>query len=553
MLFLMQAYSMQCNHMASGCDRTIELMVLRKICETMVHFTGQDELLQKILRVLESNLGLVRSTILLVDCDQEHLFVGAAHGVDEPAKLSAVYHRGEGIVGKVLTTGEPAVVERISDSPEFQSRIFARSPEWRKTLAFVCVPIRLTSETIGVLSVDDPGLREPSHLNELKDFLGIVARLIAYDVQYRRQLRQARETLECENERLRSMVHTQAQQRKMAGSSDAIRQVQMRIQQVAPTATTVLLRGESGTGKELVASAIHYNSPRACKPFVRVNCAALNENLFESELFGHEKGAFTGAATRRIGRMEEAQGGTLFLDEIGEISLAMQAKLLRVLQEREFERVGGNETLTADVRIIAATNRDLEESMRACTFRADLYYRVNVFPIRLPPLRERAGDISILANHFMQKYANLMTKPQPRLAEETLRLLMAHTWPGNVRELENCIEYAVLICSGLLLLPEHLPQALLRSATFISLATADEATLKNRIHQMEESVLLEALKAKNGNVCAVAREIGLTPRMVRYKLKNLKIDPRQFSKRGTALRRLPGGNALSRSNTRIRT
>jgi Nif-specific regulatory protein len=538
--------------MASGCDRTIELMVLRKICETMVNFTGQDELLQRILRVLESNLGLVRSMILLADSNQEHLIVGAAQGVDETARLSAVYHRGEGIVGKVMTTGEPVVVERIADSPEFKSRIFERSPEWRKTLAFVCVPIRLTSETIGVLSVDDPGLREPGHLNELKEFLGIVARLIAYDVHYRRQLKLAREALEHENERLRSMVHNQAQQRKMAGSSEAIRQVQMRIQQVAPTQTTVLIRGESGTGKELVAAAIHYGSARACKPFVRVNCAALNENLFESELFGHEKGSFTGAATRRIGRLEEAQGGTLFLDEIGELSSAMQAKLLRVLQEREYERVGGNETLSADVRIIAATNRDLEEAMRACTFRADLYYRINVFPIHLPSLRERVSDIPILANHFVQKYANLMTKPQPQLAEETVRLLERHAWPGNVRELENCIEYAILLCTGMLLLPEHLPLGLRPEAT-AAFNASDETTLKIRVRQMESTVLLDALKQNNGNVCAVAREIGITPRMVRYKLKSLKIDPRQFSKHRAVSRLHSSGAAPHRSINRIRT
>jgi Nif-specific regulatory protein len=535
--------------MADGCDRTIELMVLRKICETMAHFTGQDELLQRVLRVLESNLGLVRSTVLLVDSQQEHLIVGAAQDFNDPAKLSAVYHRGEGIVGKVLTTGEPVVVHRIADAPEFQSRIFDRPAEWRKTLAFVCVPIRLTSETIGVLSVDDPGLREPAHLIELKNFLEIVARLIAHDVQYRRQLKLARESLERENERLRSMVSHQAQQRKMVGSSEAVQHVQMRIQQVAGTQTTVLLRGESGTGKELVASAIHYSSPRACKPFVRVNCAALNENLFESELFGHEKGSFTGASARRIGRLEEAHGGTLFLDEIGEISAAMQAKLLRVLQEREYERVGGNETLTADVRIIAATNRDLEEAMRAGAFRADLYYRINVFPIQLPPLRERPDDIPVLAGHFVQKYANLMTKPHMQLAETTLRLLAQHAWPGNVRELENCIEYAVLLCAGTLLLPEHLPQTL-RQTAVVSVAITDDTRLKTRIRQMELSVLLEALKQKNGNVCAVAREIGITPRMVRYKLKNLNINPHQFSKRGAA-RHLPPSQASHRSLTRM--
>jgi len=522
----------------NDCDRTIELTVLRKICETMVHLTGQDELLKEILHVLELNLGLVRTVILLVDSDKERLVVGAVHGDEEHARVSAVYHRSEGVVGKVLATGEPMVIPRIADAPDFQSRIFNRSPEWRKSLAFVCVPIRLASEIIGVLSADDPGIRELNDLHELKDFLEIVARLIAYDVQSRRQLKLAREAFENENERLRSIVHNQAQQHKMVGNSDAIREVQMRIRQVAGTSTTVLLRGESGTGKELVASAIHYNSPRACKPFVRVNCAALNENLFESELFGHEKGAFTSASARRVGRIEEVQGGTLFLDEIGEISAAMQAKLLRVLQEREYERVGGNETLTADVRIIAATNRDLEEAMRAGTFRPDFYYRINVFPIRLPPLRERTEDIPILSNHFVQKYANLMTKTQPQLADETLRLLIRYAWPGNVRELENCIEYAVLLCSGPLILPEHLPQSLRSGVTSVLLATHN-ATLKTRIQEMEMNVLLETLKQKNGNVSAVAREIGLTPRMVRYKLKKMEINPRQLFRRGGARRAVP--------------
>ena len=529
---------MQCNHIAGGCDRTIELMVLHKICETMGQFTGQDELLQRILRVLETNLGLARSTILLVDSNKEHLIVGAAEGVEDPSKLEAVYHRGEGVVGKVMTTGRPAVVHRIADSPEFKSRIFNRSPEWRKSLAFVCVPIPLASETIGVLCVDDPGTREPAHLEELKSFLEIVAQLLSHDVQYRRQLKLARESLERENERLRSMVSHQAQQRKMVGASEAIQHVQMRVQQVAPTQTTVLIRGESGTGKELVASAIHYNSSRACKPFVRINCAALNENLFESELFGHEKGSFTGAVARRIGRLEEAQGGTLFLDEIGEFAPAMQAKLLRVLQEREYERVGGNETFTADVRVIAATNRHLEEAMRSGAFRADLYYRINVFPIHLPPLRERPEDVPALAAHFAKKYANLMTKPLPQLADTTVRLLIHHTWPGNVRELENCIEYAMLLCTGPLLLPEHLPQTLRQLEPDIP-APAQDTKLKTRIRQMEQSVLLETLKQKRGNVCAVAREIGITPRMVRYKLKNLQIDPRLFSKRSTSVPHTP--------------
>ncbi len=523
---------MNCNHMNSGCDRTTELMVLRKICETMTRFTGQDEPLQRALRIIETNLGVVRGTIMLVDSDQEHLIVGETYGDGEPAQLSAVYRRGEGIVGRVLKTGKPTVIHRIADEPEFQSRIFQRSPAWRKSSGFVCVPIRLASETIGVLSVDDPGVRAESDLLELCAFLGIVAQLISHDVQYRRQLKQARETFERENERLRSVVDTQARQRKMAGNSEAIRHVQMRIQQVGPTQATVLIRGESGTGKELVASAIHYASMRACKPFVRVNCAALNENLFESELFGHERGAFTGAVTRRIGRIEEAHGGTIFLDEIGEISPSMQAKLLRVLQEGEFERVGGNETLTADVRVIAATNRDLEEAMRTGAFRTDLYYRINVFPVSIPPLRNRPSDVPVLANHFAVKYAKLMTKATPQIASETMQTLTRYTWPGNVRELENCIEYAILLCSGTLLLPEHLPQSV-QAESAVSVSLPADATLRSRIRQMESTVILDMLRKMNGNVSAVAQEIGITPRMVRYKLKNLKIDPHAFSQRKT--------------------
>jgi Nif-specific regulatory protein len=228
----------------------------------------------------------------------------------------------------------------------------------------------------------------------------------------------------------------------------------------------------------------------------------------------------------------------------------MQAKLLRVLQEREYERVGGNETLVADVRIVAATNRDLEEAMRSGSFRADLYYRINVFPIDLPSLRERPGDIPVLASHFVQKFANLMTKPQPRLADETVRLLTSHPWPGNVRELENCIEYAVLLCSGSLLLPEHLPLTL-RAGETAAPPIPDDIKLKSRIRQMELSVLRETLKQKNGNVCAVAREIGITPRMVRYKLKSLQIDPREFSKRNAAARRLPPNDPSRRSIKRV--
>jgi Nif-specific regulatory protein len=292
----------------------------------------------------------------------------------------------------------------------------------------------------------------------------------------------------------------------------------------------VLIRGESGTGKELVASAVHYSSPRAAKPFVKVNCAALSENLLESELFGHEKGAFTGAIDTRIGRIEQAQGGTLFLDEIGDFSPAVQVKLLRVLQEREFQRVGANQTHQADVRIIAATNRDLDQAVGDKTFRADLYYRINVFPIHLPPLRDRREDILLLADHFAESYARKMDKGVRRISTPAINMMMAYHWPGNVRELENCIEHAVLLSSDGVIHGRNLPPTL---QTPDAADAPPPGELKARIQLLERDMIMDALKRSSGNVSAAARELGITPRMVRYKIDKLAIDyQRFFKKRG---------------------
>jgi Nif-specific regulatory protein len=287
----------------------------------------------------------------------------------------------------------------------------------------------------------------------------------------------------------------------------------------------VMIRGESGTGKELVASAIHYNSPRAANALVKVNCAALNENLLESELFGHEKGAFTGALYQRIGRLEEAQGGTLFLDEIGDFSPAIQVKLLRVLQEREYERVGANKTCKADVRVIAATNKDLEARVEEGLFRQDLYYRVNVFPIYLPPLRERRDDILMLADHFVKKYAEKMGKPVVRVSTQAINMMFAYHWPGNVRELENCIEYAVLLSTEGVIHGHNLPPTLQMPGIE---ETSQAGTLAMRLAVLERDMISDALKATGGNFNAAARQLGTTARIVRYRVKKLGIDIQQF-------------------------
>ena len=297
------------------------------------------------------------------------------------------------------------------------------------------------------------------------------------------------------------------------------------IERIADTDVTVLIRGESGTGKELVANAIHFNSPRAAKPFLKLNCAALPETLIESELFGHEKGAFTGATEQRMGRFERADGGTLFLDEIGTLNLTAQAKLLRVLQEKEFERIGGNRTIRADVRIIAATSKDLERSIEEGTFREDLYYRLNVFPIFMPPLRERKTDILLLADHFVEKYSRKYKKEVRRISTPAIDMLMQYHWPGNVRELENCIERAVLLCADRVIHSHHLPPTLQtgeRSGTVPSLSF--EKAMKG----FEKELIIDALKNSRGNMAEAARLLKTTERVVSYSVKRLQINPKSY-------------------------
>jgi Nif-specific regulatory protein len=297
-----------------------------------------------------------------------------------------------------------------------------------------------------------------------------------------------------------------------------MRQIYEQVGQVAGTNATALLRGESGTGKELVARAIHQNSPRAAQPFIKVNCAALPESLFESELFGHERGAFTGALARKKGRFELAQGGTLFLDEIAELPLTTQAKLLRVLQFREFERLGGTETLQADVRIVAATNVDIERAVTSGTFREDLYYRINIFTITLPPLRERPSDIPALAEYFMRSFAAEHQRKIGRISSAAMDVLCCQPFPGNVRELENVIERAVVVCKGSVIQESDLPQAF-RGAP----EAKPRLSLGEAVERLESQMIQEALEAQGGSMSAAARALGTTERVIRYKIRKLGI------------------------------
>jgi len=356
-------------------------------------------------------------------------------------------------------------------------------------------------------------------------FLGVVASMIAQAIKIHRLIDEDKRRLVDENTHLRQELRERYDFSNIVGSSGPMRQVFEQVAQVAGTTTTVLVRGESGTGKELIAHAIHYNSPRAGKPFVRVSCAALPESLIESELFGYEKGAFTGAEARKKGRFELAEGGTLFLDEIGDINVQTQVKLLRVLQQREFERVGGTETVKANVRLIAATNKDLEKAIAAGTFREDLYYRLNVFTMFVPPLRERKPDMLLLVDHFLEKFAREHHRSIKRISTPAIDMLASYHWPGNVRELENTLERAVLMCDGEVIHGHHLPPSL---QTAEASGTVTRMALKDAVSSYEKDLIQDALKTTRGNRAKAARLLDTTERIVNYKVRTYGIDARRF-------------------------
>lgn len=333
-----------------------------------------------------------------------------------------------------------------------------------------------------------------------------------------------RQNLLRENAELREQLIERYKFDEIASTSHAMEEVMNLVGRVAASNATVLLRGESGTGKELIARAIHYHSPRASRPLIKVNCAALPETLLESELFGHEKGAFTGATARRIGRFEAADTGTLFLDEIGDIPPGVQVKLLRVLQEKEFERVGGNETIKADVRLVAATNRDLEKAMKEGTFREDLYYRLNVVTVVIPPLRERKEDIPALMEHFIRKYGKENSRNIGGVTAETRDLLMRYSYPGNVRELENIIERAVVLTKGEIITSADIPLHLKTTESEEKICVAKrDGSLTETLDTVERGIIMEALKSAGGVQTRAAEKLGISERVLRYKLKKFKI------------------------------
>ena len=535
-------------------EKTNTISLLAEVSRALNYTKDINKVLRDILSIMSEHMNMVRGVITILNRDTNEIVINESFGLTEEEQARGRYMPGEGIIGQVVKTGRSRVVPRIDEEPQFLDRTGSRNRIKTEHLCFVCVPIKADNEVIGTLSADRPAFttkhlagknstqfQEEDSIGELVNLLSIIASMISQAVHIKQLAQEERqgeiqagqpdrhepfsfyrdESHETGDEQYSSR-HRPA---NIIGSSKAMIAVFRMIDKIAPTNATALILGESGVGKELVASAIHYKSHRAEKPFIKFNCAALPESIIESELFGHEKGSFTGATANRQGRFELADSGTIFLDEIGELSLPVQAKLLRILQEKEFERVGGSKTIKTDIRVIAATNRDLEEEIESGKFREDLYYRLNIFPITVPPLRERKADILVLADYFVEKYNALNFKGVRRISTRAIDMFMRYHWPGNVRELENCIERAVILSEDNVIHGYHLPPTL---QTAESSGTPASGSLQQRLDAIEHEMIIEALKRTKGNMAKAATQLGLTERVMGLRVKKFKIEYRKY-------------------------
>ncbi len=509
--------------------RLEESTALYEISNAINSSVELEKIMTAVMKILHEKMGMERGTLTLLDSRTGDLIIELAHGMDKKAMERGRYRVGEGITGKVVEAGEPIVVPNVGNEPLFLNRTKTRDLN-RGDISFICVPIKLEKKTIGAMSVDRLFSENISFEEDVR-LLTIISSMVAQAVRIHQMHEKEKEQLTRENIQLKRELKKKFHPASIIGQSKRMEDVYASIETVSQTRATVMLRGESGTGKEMVAHAIHYSSDRADGPFIKVSCAALPDTLLESELFGHEKGAFTGAAAAKPGRFEMANGGTLFLDEIGDISPSTQIKLLRVLQEKEFERVGGTQTIRVDIRLITATNKDLEAETRTGKFREDLYYRLNVFPIFLPPLRERREDIPLLLEFFLRKSTEENRKAVKFISATAMEKLVDYSWPGNVRELENAVERAVILSKGDTLTPELFPiLGVKKDDTRTTSAMAGfspenveangGASMLEKVEALEKKMIQDALSKSGGNQRKAAAELGITERILGYKIKN---------------------------------
>ncbi|MEW5791746.1 MAG: nif-specific transcriptional activator NifA [Pseudomonadota bacterium] len=524
---------------------TIELDTLYDVSKVLSSSLDLYQILNDVLKALGSQLQMYPAMVILHN-DEGGLGVVAAAGLSREEMDRGRYQLGEGIVGKIMRAGTPVVVPDISQEPLFLNRAAGLDPS-KQLHAFVGVPIKVGHETIGVLATYRTERRKGVSFGSDVRLLQMVANLIGQTVKLHQGVATERAQLLQEKFRLQKELQTRYSLDNVIGRSKRMQEVFADVHQAAPGRATILLRGESGTGKEVIARAIHYLSPRRDGPFVKLNCAALPESLLESELFGHEKGAFTGATQERRGRFELAHGGTLFLDEIGDVSLAFQAKLLRVLQEKEFERLGGTKTIKVDVRLITATNRNLENAVAKGEFRSDLYFRINVVSIFLPPLRERREDIPLLVDHFLGRF-NQENRRKLVITPEAMQIMVDCYWPGNVRELENCVERTATMTRGNVIRQVDLPcqrgqcfsislrhvsegQSAIPLVAIPSQPAAAESPDNTPTEEAaddsptsERDRLIWAMERCGWVQAKAARLLGLTPRQLGYALRKYQIE-----------------------------
>jgi Nif-specific regulatory protein len=523
-----------------------ELSLLTRMGEALGTALAPNSFFEETMNVLASELGMIRGTVVLLDRTMGKLRIVAAHGLSSAERARGEYDIGEGITGHVVKTGQPEVVPDIHKDARFLNRTTARQTDSAWPIAFICVPLKVDHETVGALSVDRPFAVESTLDKDLR-LLSIVASLASQVLKINRLLQVEKEEILIRDEQTMRDLRSRYRLENLIGQSKAVQQVLVTAATAAKSNAPILISGETGTGKELVANVIHYNSPRSKGPLVKVNCGALPETLLESELFGHVKGAFTGAIQNRKGRFELAHQGTLFLDEVSEMSPRLQVKLLRVLQEGEFEPVGGMRTVRVDVRIVAATNMKLKEAVRQGRFREDLFYRLNVVPIHLPPLRERREDIPMLVDHFLEKYNHENGKNVTKISREVLDHLLAYSWPGNVRELENCIEHAVVMSPGNTVSMSLLPAEVLTNASagiprnglagsegmegeLQTLLTRyyntaeDAAGARETLHGLIEHLIISRALAEGMSQRTLAAKLGLSRTTLRKRLQEYGID-----------------------------
>lgn len=507
---------------------TNELRLLFEVSQALEGATDISSHLDTALELMSRYTGMMQGTLNLLEPNGTDIVVEAIYGPKSSQQKKDKCKVGEGVSGKVIETGKPMLLSKVSEEPIFINRTGAYDLT-KEEIALICVPIVINGKVAGALSADRLFADSVRPEEDIR-LLQVLASLIARAVKVRLDFHSMHSAVVEENRRLQQMVRGKFHSDHLVASSAGMRSVTEELAHVSGSAATVLLRGESGTGKELAASIIHSNSPRAGRPFIKMNCAALPETLVESELFGHENGAFAGAASARKGRLEMAHGGTLFLDEVADMTHTTQAKLLRVLQEREFERVGGSTAIRVDVRLIAATNRNLENMVAGGQFRQDLYYRLSVFPVLIPPLRERRSDIMPLASHFTSKIGAAHGRETVRITPKAANLLLRYDWPGNIRELENVMERAVILSSADGIIDAHHLPAWVQDSGRRYTSLPASAKLEDALGALEKRLIMDALEACGGNMAKAAGELGISERIMGLRMKKYGLDYKLFRK-----------------------